>query len=231
MISKDLMNLIHAYNENGIYFLFDSILWWFNGKRIEKWCHCPDIVKIFVYDGKLYGLITDHGKLHGFVTDHFVFQKVFVLENQQFNYHMSMKEIFKIAYDYINPYCVCLDDNGNKYTSTNNDTLRKNGKPLPNKTHKDYGFKLLYYDGFLYFFTCFKDGINEKFDIKTNQWSLFSSQELSEIHDIYLLNKLFYILFRNGKIGTYNSKTDTWQLLSISLHRKKTNKIDNLFYF
>ncbi len=55
MVLKDLMNLINAYNENGIYFLFDSILWWFNGKRIEKWFYCPDIIGILIYDNQLYG--------------------------------------------------------------------------------------------------------------------------------------------------------------------------------
>ncbi len=81
------MNLINAYNENGIYFLFRDVLWWFNGKRIEKWCYDPNIFDIFIYNNKLYGLN--------------VHDEVFILNNQQFKYCGSLKEILKV--EHVNP--------------------------------------------------------------------------------------------------------------------------------
>ncbi len=200
------MNIINAYNENGIYFLFDSILWWFNGKRCENWCYCPHIHhQIFVYNNNLYGEVT--------------FDKVHILENRQFKNCKLMKEIFKTEH-YVNPFAICLDNNHNFYFySQMHGTLQKNGKLLPNRVFPHSGLKLLYYDGFLYHFSfSFK---NEKFDIQKNQWSLFSNTIYS-IMDIYLLNDLFYTLFRNGKIGTYNPRTNVWKILHISLEGMKT---------
>ncbi len=136
MISKDLMNLIYAYNEHGIYFEFNSILWWFNGKRFEKWCRCQDVFRICVYGGKIYGHNACEKKTEPLL------HKMYILENQQFRQFELMKTS--------NPYYICLDDNGNKYTYRNG-KLSKNGKSFPNTTHGVYGFKLLYYDGFLYF--------------------------------------------------------------------------------
>ncbi len=200
MISNDLINLIHAYNENGIYFLFVSILWWFNGKRIEKWCYCPDFNRIFVNNGKLYGTSENY--------------KTYILENKHFKSSGLLQEVFKIKDKHIDPWSICFN-NESMYSIT---TLRfkKDRTILPIKRFPGYGFKLLYYDGFLYHFSAIWDGQNEKFNIKTNEWSFFKSQEISLIDDIYLLNNIFYALFENGKIGTYNPQTDTWTLLDIN---------------
>ncbi len=198
MILKNLMNIISAYNENGIYFLFRGVLWWFNGKRIEKWCYCPDITRIFAHNGKLYGIYNNLNK--------------FILKNQQFKYYCgSQQKIFGIE-TYGNPFRICFDDDNNLFEYSLGG-FRKNGTCLTNKS-RVHGFKLLHYDGFLYYFNRYNNGINEKFDIQKNQWSSFNHQTINEIDDVYLLNDLFYILFKDGKIGTYNSKTDTWQLLS-----------------
>ncbi len=207
MISKDLMNLIHAYNEHGIYFLFNSILWWFNGKRIEKWCYCPNILKIFVYDSNLYA------------RNEWCFRNVLVLENQRFQYFGTLDGIFDIEGETINPWTICLDDDNNLYNYSSPGTFQKNGHPLPKRKYRFFGMKLLYYDGFLYFFSFDCNGINEKFDIKTNKWSFFSHQLICNnwIVDIYSFNNIFYTLFENGKIGTYNPKTDTWQLSPMKL--------------
>ncbi len=210
MISKDLMNLINAYNENGIYFLFSHTLWWFNGKRIEKWCYCPDISRIFVDDGNLYARTEPY-------------REVFILENQSFKYCGILEDIFDIEDEHINPWYICFDDDDNLYTYARGEPFQKNGNPLPRKKYYYNGNKLLYYDGFLYYFSFdFKGQNNEKFDIKTNQWSFFNDQLIYEnwISDIYLLNNIFYTLFGNGKIGTYNPKTDTWQKIDISLPKK-----------
>ncbi len=191
------MNIINAYNENGIYFLFDSTLWWFNGKRFENWCYCPHIRYLFVYNSKLYGKATCN--------------KIHILENQQFKYHGSMEDIIKTK-NYVNPWSICLDDNHNFYFYSRKFGTFKNGEPLPNKTHPFAGLKLFYYDGFLYHFGCGGgDDANEKFDLQKKQWSVFATyQVICNINDIYLLNDLFYILFTNGKIETYNPKTNMW---------------------
>ncbi len=195
------MNIVHAYNENGIYFLFRHILWWFNGKRFEKWLYCPNIRYIFVYNKHIYAGTTNY--------------TMCILENQKFK---SLKDLFRST-AYINHWCICLDDDGNRYDySRITGPFTKNGYFLSEKSYPYQGTKLLYNDGFLYHFSFLKNGINEKFDIQNNQWSLFDNQRFYQIDDVHLLNKLFYILFTNGKIGIYNSKSDSWQLLDISLH-------------
>ncbi len=201
MILPDLINLINAYNENGIYFLYDSILWWFNGKRFEKWRYCYNISKIFIYNNKLYARAVNNGSQN------------YILENQQFK---LIPEIF--------PNCSCLDDNNVVYSYERHHLFR-NGKRLPNKMNDAYGFKLLHHEGFLYFFSSLMNGINEKFNIETNEWTFISNQIIYTISDMCLLNNIFYILFDNGMIGTYNSKSDTWHLLNLSLsnnhHQRK----------
>ncbi len=197
------MKLIYAYNENGIYFLFRGTLWWFNGKRVEKWCCCPYFHEIFVYDNKLYGI---------------KWNNIYIFENKIFQYSYALLQtLFKTRDDYIHPSRICFNAQNYYNYSDLGGPFTRNGKPLPNKNNSNFGFKLLYYDGFLYFFSGHKNGINEKFDIQKNQWSLFSNQAIETINDINLMNELFYILFQNGKIGTYNSKTDTWHLLNITL--------------
>ncbi len=125
--------------------------------------------------------------------------------------------------DEAQPWTSCLDNDGNLYKfSTTLLNFKKNDNQLPNKQYPDHGNELLYYDGFLYFFEWDQNGINEKFHIEKNQWSLFSNQAFDDIDEIYLLNNLFYILYENGKIGKYNPKTDIWQLLDIRLPQKTT---------
>ncbi len=50
--------------------------------------------------------------------------------------------------------------------------------------------------GFYIFFCVSLNGINEKFDIKTNQWSLFNSQTINYIEDVYLFKKfILYFIY------------------------------------
>ncbi len=201
------MNIIYAYNENGIYFLFNDRLWWFNGKRFEKWCyrqHTYD--KIFAHDGKLYAISRNNF--------------LYILENNKFKYHCgSLETLFKIQEYFMNPWRICFANDKNVYHYLNNHgPFKKNDHLLPEKKYYNMGHKLSYFDNSLYYFSFEQNGKNETFNIKTNQWALFNSQTIHGISDVNLLNELFYVLFRNGKIGTYNSKSDSWQLLAISLH-------------
>jgi len=202
MIHKNLQKLISNYNEFGIYFLFNEHLWWFNGKRIEKWCSM-DSSLIFSIKNNIY--------TKNECTLYYLKNKKFELSPQ------SLETIYKTS-SYINPSRVYLDDDNNFYNYSHA-FFCKNGRSLPNKVYDQHGFKLLHYNGFLFFFTSDVYGINEKFNLKTSEWSIFKHHNYKTgLQDVSLLNGLFYILFNNGQIGTYNSKVDSWQLLDIRFH-------------
>ncbi len=55
MFSKDLMNLIDNYKEDGFFFIYDSEVIWSNGKRYELWCTNRSLDRVLNYKYELYG--------------------------------------------------------------------------------------------------------------------------------------------------------------------------------
>ncbi len=199
MIIKNLLKVIDDYNEVGIYFVFDGKLWWFNGKRSEKWCHSyPD--KIYLYNNNVYGI--DSG---GSITH--------ILKNNKFEpCKQAWWSIMNLGMyeNHINPFHSYIDKNKTIYNYSTM-SFRKNDKRLMDKRYVLGGFKLLHYDGFLYYFSSHKYGINEKFDLKTEEWLSFYHPSKT-ILDVNLYGGLFYILFEDGTIGTYNPVNDKFKL-------------------
>ena len=184
MISKNILSIVNKYNENGIYFLFHGFIWWFNGKRKEKWCH-SEAEEIYFYQGKLYD-----------ISDFFT----------------TLNQILNIKYEQFSR--VCYDQNGYFYGEgllCPFGKCKKNGRVtiLPQKVWLQSGFKMLYYDNFVYYFS---NEHNEKFDIQKDIWFDFKNNiNYWGISDVGLLNGLFYVLYENGKISIYNPKLNSWQ--------------------
>jgi len=203
MIAKHLLKLINNYNENGIYFAYNKNIWWFNGKRLERW--------LSVVNGE--AILSDRSNVY-VIDDNAI---SYVLKDRKFekNYK-SVAELFNLDDVYFCFRICCV--NGMLYDFSDGLSFYRNGMRMPLKKHHSYGARLLHYNGFLYFFTLYANGENEKFNLKTLEWSSFSHHRYYlTMQAVYLLNDLFYILFRNGKIGTYNPQTDNWHLLDIKI--------------
>ncbi len=189
MIIKNLLKIIDDYNEVGIYFVFDGKLWWFNGKRSEKWCTSYSN-QIYLYNNNVYGI--DSG---GSITH--------ILKDNKFKpYKQAWQSIMDLGMYHIHPFHLYIDKNKTIYNYSTV-SFRKNDNLLKYKVHGTHAVKLLHYDGFLYYFSGHKEGINEKFDLKTEQWSSFNYPG-ETILDVNLYDGLFYFLFEDGTINTYN---------------------------
>lgn len=190
MIPKDLLYLISKYNEIGIFFAFNDYIYWFNGKQIKKWCEN-------VHD--LTMLNIDNGYLYG----HNNFDS-YHLENLKFtkiswkNMQLIKDQKTKIVYDYKLGF---FADN----------------IALPLKNHRRCGIKLLQCDSNLYYFG---SSIHEIFNIKTNKWSNLMLPNETLLVDVALFQNLFYLLYENGTIATFDPIFKIWQETSFNLATK-----------
>ncbi len=205
MIIKNLLRIIDDYNEVGIYFVFDGKLWWLNGKRSEKWCTSYSD-KIYLYNNNVYGI----GSGDGFITH--------ILKNNKFEkYKQAWQSILNLDMYHIHPFHLYIDKNKTIYNYTTM-AFRKNDNFLKRKVYEVDGFKLLHYDGFLYYFSGHKEERNEKFDLNTEEWSSFNHPG-ETILDVNLYGGLFYILFEDGTINTYNPVNGMWQTIIVEMRK------------
>lgn len=195
MIASVLQDVIKRYNEIGIYFSVNGYLWWCNGKRLEKWCSCNGnrvTMKnrdVCVYFDFKYWILNGTR-----------FKLLHDLPNLK-NTHTVKIGNDEYFYTYFYHHQFSVATNGHK-------------KVLPTKKNPSRSSFLMHNKDHLYYF----DNItNEKYNIKTQEWTNFSipfsiDASLFTIHDIHILDNVFYICYSNGKIDKYDPHTDTWKL-------------------
>ena len=82
-------------------------------------------------------------------------------------------------------------------------------KFMRQKKYPQFGRDLLFYNGFIY---SFSDTIGEKYEIKTNAWSIiYEWVSAKQISRVTLFNSLFYLIYNNSEIEIYNPLTYTWK--------------------
>lgn len=196
MLPQVLQTLINCYNEPGIYFIFNKCIYWFNGKRIETICftNSEHIFDIKVKNDLLYG--------------HFGYSNVYVLNHKKFQKQSEINEYLFLT--------TIVNVDGQIYDYGSDDFILKINKKiqyLPRKAYIAQGVQLLSHGLYLYYFD---DNHNEKFDMITRQWSKFSPNLLIAnyncfIRCVQLLKDVFYILYSDGIIFTYDPKFDLYE--------------------
>ncbi len=79
---------------------------------------------------------------------------------------------------------------------------------IPSKEFLGCGRYYDIYDDVLY---AFSDYQNEKYDFKTNSWSIFAQMNIGLYAHLYLVGDLFIFVTPKREILTYNTRTDLWQ--------------------
>ncbi len=228
MLPKDLGKIIEAYNENGEYFIFAGIIYWFDGKRIEEWC----------LSDHLYGDYGNRGYCRNFVFIGCNFENLLtktslrwrIKTNQWKHMHLPPLEIEQPRICYQNKWVYYSYNNKHHFNVYSVEGCTElypveSCTELPQKQYCYYGFKMIILDSFIYYFSNRKNGYNEKFNIINNEWTLIATNP-NYIENIILFRKIIYIIFINGEISIYNPNSDVFLKTILNLHQIKYNQFD-----
>lgn len=203
MLPRDLLRIVDGYNEHdkGFFFVSSNLVYWFNGKRYEIWCHTNISINL-VYDRSI-NLVYDDGylKVQDTIYKNLKWQPL-IFNAQKSNVRINSVD-YTLEYLHVGKF-ILLDK-------------KLIELKVPDKNYDDFGVFVMVYESILYFFSSTK---NEKYDFTLNKWSDFTNPVLKgSIGQCYSLNDLFYIIEDiTYNIHIYDPKLDKWSFET--LHAK-----------
>ncbi len=192
MILKYLLTIIENYNEDGIFIKYQQGIYWFNGKRMEFWCHRKGNSRIFTWDGDLY-----YGGM--------------IFKNKQFiKYDYSINHPLHIfAANQENT--VLINKKYSRLLTTGNFCFSKVPKKMP-----ENGYKSILIGNEIFVFSLYH---NEKFNIQTEKWTDFANLEQGcqnerFYKEIYMHANTLYGIINDSLIYMYDAIIDEWKSIS-----------------
>lgn len=177
MVPQVLLQLIHKYNEIGIFVTKKYKVYWFNGKRLEFWMN---------WDGKI--IFTFENNLYSYD------QYVFVRKTKQWS-SIKMKEIWNNSLNIAYQNATQVDTvllNKIQYTMTNYVDLTIFDGTLihfsSGKNHFGYGHSMFAFNNHIY---CFGKK-SEKYNPRTNLWTDIADCPNQKSPDFYFFGNCFY---------------------------------------
>lgn len=197
MFPKNITTIIDNYNEIGTFIIVDlKWIYWFNGKRFEIWCRCPNNGAIIYHIGlKLYHANLQNNEVR------YLKQNDWVKTHRNFQYNSQwIKDNNKIYYIQCDEYL-----------------KRNNGTITPKRNSSHLCGQYIYYEKQIYWFSI----SNEKYDIEKNIWSTISSPFNRHVcRWVGLIKDNFYALMHDcdkpNYFHIYNPKLDLWQKSNIT---------------
>ncbi len=191
MIPSALLELIHKYNENGIFIHDCSNVYWFNGKRLEWWLTCFGIEQVKTFNKHVY-IYYHRNKIRIYKNC-----KICALLIQPFE--KNYKKIFHGHYSMILEY---------QYNY-----LVFDGFQPSNYTHKDRSLTPFFFNNRFYIFD--NESRSEYYDIFENKWNAIALENylgyFLKYKGVYFFNNLFYIITSDYFICIYDPMTDIWK--------------------
>ncbi len=190
MLPNDILGIVTSYNEHdkGFFFISSKFVYWFDGKKCQKWCQSPppgtDYVNLLYYkNGHLQAVGWIYKK-----SKWYCINKVHLTSDVSI--HSEIYTLINRGFGKFELY----DQN-------------KINVRIPNKNQPSCGIYCLVWNSTLYYFSreyC------EKYDFIS--WSPFTNPNCSNfIGQCYILNELFYIIEDiTYNINIYDPKKDLW---------------------
>ncbi len=155
MLPSDILGIIDSYNEHhkGFFLVLFDVVYWFNGKRYEKWCLIPD--KFSYWSLLLYsdGYLKVYGKIY----------RNLIWQPSNCFHSNNETNVTVHSVNYTLKYL-----RGGEFILFDKDNIKLN---IPRKKSPNVGIYGMVHESILYICSSMK---NEKYDFRLCKWSEFA---------------------------------------------------------